>query len=89
MYNKGLIKMGIVFFLFFALLAISGCSGGSAGGPLGFLGDAGETLIGGDGSGGGNPSSSTPIANPEPSSLLLFASGLIGMAVYGRKRQKK
>lgn len=40
--------------------------------------------------GGGNPSGGTSTyPNPEPATMLLLGSGLIGLGVFGRKRLKK
>lgn len=80
-------KLYNIFLLSFAVLILAGCrSGGGGGGSLGsFSGDAGSSV----GGGGGSSSSSMPLAHtPEPSSILLLTSGLIGMAVYAKARLK-
>ena len=56
---------------------------------LGLLGyaDEGSDLLASNWEGGGGSSSGTPV--PEPATMLLLGSGLIGIAVSGKKRFKK
>jgi len=93
--NKLINKIYNLSFLTFATLIISGCGGGRGGGSLGFLGDVaggiGGSLGGGSTGGGsfaGGSSSLASIHSPEPSSIILLTSGLIGMAIYARARLK-
>ncbi len=88
MHNK---KLYQIFLLSFAVLILAGCRGGgsssgSSGGSFG--GSSFSSGVGGIGGSGSEGSSTSPIVNPEPSSFLLLASGLIGMAVYAKARLK-
>ena len=73
----------------FAVILVAGCGGSGGGGSLSKLSDAGDTIDEfvdpGDG-GGDDPI--VPVANPEPSSMMLLGSGLLGMAVYAKTRLK-
>jgi len=66
-------------------LVIAGCNGGGGGGSLGFLGNLGGSSSGAGSSGIGDTTLAT-YHNPEPSSILLLTSGLIGMAIYAKAR---
>ena len=82
--NKIASKIYNLYLLIFAALVLSGCSGGGSG-AFGALGDAIGGAIGGGGgdTGGGGIVS---VHSPEPSSLLLMGSGLLGMAIYAKAK---
>lgn len=93
-----------IFLLSCVILILTGCrggGGGSSGEGVGLLRSSSGDVIGivdtgspsgdsGDsGDSGADPNLPfTPVANPEPSSFLLLASGLIGMAIYAKTRLK-
>lgn len=87
-------KINNIFLFVFTTLIISGCNSGGGGGPLAFLteamgGSSGASVgTGGSVSGAGGVSSLALVQQPEPSSLLLLSSGLIGMAIYVKAKLK-
>lgn len=93
--------LSLVFLVSLALV-LAGCGSGGGdggGGLLGFLsksatGDTnpGTTAIGSDTGGDTGGTIIPPLAqvhNPEPSSILLLASGLIGMGIRARSKLRK
>ena len=60
---------------------LAGLSGGSGDGAFGFSGGSGEL-------GGGSGSIAT-LDQPEPASLVLFGSGLAGLAYLRRRKTRK
>ena len=73
--------------VFCAVLFLAGCNQGGSGGSAGFTSSgstSGEVVV----VGGGDDPVIPPVHNPEPSSMLLFGSGLLGMAVYAKTRLK-
>ncbi len=88
-------------FLVSLVLVIAGCGSGEGGGLLGFLGNSssggssstiGSGSSGGSIAGSGTGSGSISLAQvhqPEPSSILLLASGLIGMGIRARSKLRR
>lgn len=87
-------KFCYMLLMFCVVLFLTGCNQGGSGGPLSFLssGSSGDVTDGGGVIGGGEDAIDDdvipPVHHPEPSSMLLFGSGLLGMAVYAKTRLK-
>jgi len=89
-----------VMFLVSASALIAGCNGGGSGSSSGTSGSSGyyasytdggnnDPGINDPGQGAGTETTPTELAtvhNPEPSSLLLLGSGLMGLAVYAKSK---
>lgn len=78
-----------LFFTASTAFIVSGCGGSGGGGSM--SGSVSGGIGGGTGTGDIiNATVNTPIVhNPEPSTLLLFGSALLGMAVYAKAKYIK
>ncbi|MDD4899217.1 MAG: PEP-CTERM sorting domain-containing protein [Candidatus Omnitrophica bacterium] len=86
------VKLFSLFLILFTLVLVSGCSGGGGGGSAsGMLSRSDDSGSGSGGDDGGTGDGTTPLVkthNPEPSSMLLLTSGLIGLAFAARRKEK-
>jgi hypothetical protein len=95
MKRKTISLIGNLFLMSFVILTLAGCLGGGGGGSGSSFGGSGSSSSfassgsGSSGSGSGAGSDVATTHNPEPASILLLSSGLLGLALRYRKRHKK